>query len=186
MLSLSLRYCSNAPGSLRRDSGHPSLKTRMDYYCKLTLPARSSCRYAVPHPYCRWYSQGIIPLLGLIAMDSVRVRAVKSRPQAMLENLLSPSPSWGNARRPYVVFTRHRQALDCRMSPSTAGTRAPRRCVVKARRYRCQMLKSRRIQSSASRAMRNTHKTEKVPYDSSTTKVERSQSFYVDGSSKIG
>jgi hypothetical protein len=32
----------------------------------------------------------------------------------------------------------------------------------------------------------NTHKTGKVPHDSSTTKVERSQSFYVDGGGGTG
>jgi hypothetical protein len=42
------------------------------------------------------------------------------------------------------------------------------------------------IESSAPRAVGNTHKPGKIPHDSSTTEVERSQSFYVDGGGTIG
>jgi hypothetical protein len=45
---------------------------------------------------------------------------------------------------------------------------------------------NRCLYPEASRAMRNIHKTGKVPHDSRTTKVERSQSFYVDSGGKIG
>ena len=49
--------------------------------------------------------------------------------QAVLNNCPSSSPSWDDARRPYVACARHRQVLDRRALSSTAGTRAWRRCV---------------------------------------------------------